>query len=98
MFFVGFALLSTACAHYPHQHSYYYGGYSGEYTMMHRNYYGYGGANYPHHHHQRYNVPHRWNSDYSGRHQRGGSHDHSFNYRNRNNGNRQKNFSDRHYH
>lgn len=98
MLFVGFALLSTACAHYPQQYSYYpdYGGYSSGYTIMHRNYYGerpnhydhdyghhHGRAYFPHHRqHDQYNVQRRWDNDYSAHHQRGRDYDHSFNYRN----------------
>lgn len=106
MLFVGLALLSTACAHYPQQYSYYpgYGGYSSEYTIMHRNYYGerpdyydHGGAYFPHHRqHDQYDVPHRRNNDYSEHHQHHRSHDYSFNYENRDDG-RHNNFNHRNY-
>lgn len=60
---IGFALLLSACVHYPQQHqqhSYYPStrGYSSGYTIMHRNYYGerpdhyqrgHGRADYSHH-------------------------------------------------
>jgi hypothetical protein len=74
---VSLALLLNACAHHPQQHSYYSdtGSYGSGYTVMHRNYYGgtsghydngYGWdrGNFPHHHHDHYNAPHRRDNDY----------------------------------
>lgn len=74
---VSLVLLLNACAHYPRQYSYYpdTGSYGSGYTVMQRNYYGgtsghydngygWGKGNFPHHHHDQYNAPSRWNNDY----------------------------------
>ena len=78
MLLIGFALLPSACAHYPQQYSYYPGNaaYSSGYTIMHRNYYGerpdhydngyrQGNAYFPHHHrHDQHMFSHRWGNDH----------------------------------
>ncbi len=107
MLLVGFALLSTACVHYPQQYSYYpdYGGYSSGYTIMHRNYYGerpdhydhgHDRAYFPHHYrHDQHSIqPRRGNNYPRHRHQHDRGYDHPFNYENR----RQHNDNDDSHH
>ncbi|MGR9013377.1 MAG: hypothetical protein ACU83U_07015 [Gammaproteobacteria bacterium] len=85
---VGFALLLSACAHYPQHHAYYPSdnGYSRGYTIIHRNYYGgrpnhydsgHGKAYYPHHnHHDYYNsIPRHGNNNQGHQQQRDKSYD-----------------------
>jgi hypothetical protein len=88
MLLVGFTLLATACAHYPHHYAYYpgYDSYSNGYYSYHGDYhdhghrhdYGrhYGGNNFSHHRHDRGS----WNNDSPGRRQRPGNPDRSSGY------------------
>ncbi|WP_040580819.1 hypothetical protein [Methylobacter tundripaludum] len=93
MLLIGFALLPSACAHYPQQHSYYPGNaaYSSGYTIMHRNYYGerpdhydngyrQGDAYFSHHdHHDQHSVQRQWGNNHpESRHQHDRGHDRSF--------------------
>lgn len=104
---VGFALLLSACAHYPQHYAYYPGNdaYSSGYTIMHRNYYGerpdhynngygQGRAYFPHHQrHDQHNAPPHWDNDYS-RHRQ--QHDRGYDHP-LNNGNDRRRNDDSHH-
>ncbi|MDP1664738.1 MAG: hypothetical protein Q8L79_06370 [Methylobacter sp.] len=108
MLLIGFALLSSACAHHPQQYSYYPGNtaYSSGYTIMHRNYYGerpdhydngyrQGNAYFSHpHRREQHSVKPRWSNN---RPESGHRHDRGDDHR-FNSGNNRRHNEDDHNH